>query len=60
MTTSKWDLLESSADASLDSMQNDTQDSNDCTDIRLEVMLIYKYMYFSNIGIEFTMFVIEI
>lgn len=34
MTTSKWDLLESSADASLDSTQNDTQDSNDGTDLR--------------------------
>lgn len=34
MTTSKWDLLESSADASLDSTQNDTQDSNDCSDSR--------------------------
>lgn len=33
MTTSKWDLLESSADASLDSTQ-DTQDSNDCSDNR--------------------------
>ncbi|XP_022915501.1 U2 snRNP-associated SURP motif-containing protein isoform X2 [Onthophagus taurus] len=34
MTTSKWDLLESSADASLDSTQNDTQDSNDGSDLR--------------------------
>ena len=34
MTTSKWDMLESSADASLDSTQNDTQDSNDGTDLR--------------------------
>lgn len=34
MTTSKWDLLESSADVSLDSSQNENQDSNDCSDSR--------------------------
>lgn len=34
MTTSKWDLLESSADVSQDSSQNDNQDSSDYTDAR--------------------------
>lgn len=36
MTTSKWDLLENSTeDNSLDSSQNEVQDSNDATDSRL-------------------------
>lgn len=35
MTTSKWDLLESSADVSQDSSQNDNSESVDYTDSRL-------------------------
>lgn len=34
MTTSKWDLLENSQDASRGSSQNDNQDSNDYSDTR--------------------------
>lgn len=34
MTTSKWDLLENSQDASHDGSQNDNQDSNDYSDTR--------------------------
>lgn len=34
MTTSKWDLLESSADVSQSSSQNDNNDLTDYTDAR--------------------------
>jgi U2-associated protein SR140 len=38
MTTSKWDLLGSSADPSQDGSANENQDSNDYTDSRYEKM----------------------